>query len=268
MVWGIIIAVVTCVATIAGVPWLRDYLVSFQSGPNTIVIVPAPKAPSIEAQRSANNSTSPPTPSPLPPTPSPLDFGQAGVLIATIHDGTDIQLPTGHFYIYGFATGGGAASTPFMVGEYANAKNAAGQLAVSLAYGSNNQNSYTTRTGYHVVGGVCVGGRWKNIEGFYGSNSDQGASVAAASFKVTDDSLVVVIGTAASQQGISLQGIPDLQVDALNSGPAASEAMIIAHSYLRPGSYTVIQHSEALSAGQDRQHMAVLVGVFVFSSKV
>ncbi len=144
---------------------------------------------------------------------------------------------------------------------------AAGQLAAALAYGANDRNSYTTQTEFHLTGGVSISGSWDSFATFYGSNTQPGASSVSASFSLRDDSLVVVIGLAASQQKISLRGIPGLRIDASNLPSAAGGMMVIAHAYLWPGTYTVIENSAALSGGQEPRHMADLIGVFVFGSK-
>jgi hypothetical protein len=47
----------------------------------------------------------------------------------------------------------------------------------------------------------------------------------------------------------------------------AKGAMVIAHASVKPGSYTVLEHSKVLAAGQDPSHMTDLVGVFVFGSR-
>lgn len=190
---------------------------------------------------------------------------QPVVIKAIIEEGkTSLRLPGGQMYIYGMATGGAAPSSEFEVGESADVADAAGKLAAALAYGASAENTYTTQTGYHVIGGVSVGGSWDKFNFFSGANRESGASSASAKFTVIKSSLVVVIGLAAGQQSISLGGVPSLQIDVSNSGPSASEGMIIAHAYLEPGEYTVLEQSAALSAGQDPNHMADLVGVFVF----
>ena len=181
-------------------------------------------------------------------------------------DATSLRLPPGQLYLYGMVTGGAAPSSQFVAGQYQKAVNPAGQLAAALAYGTNDQNSYTTETGYHVVGGVSIAGSWDNFSAFHSSNSQSGARFASVNFTVPDDSLVIVIALASSQQAIKLQGLPNLQIDAVSSG-AGTEAMTIAHASLPPGAYSVTEMSSATVAGQDPEHMADLVGVFVLGSK-
>jgi hypothetical protein len=174
-----------------------------------------------------------------------------------------LELPPGRMYLYGMSTGGGAPSSQFTAGQYADAKNAAGLLSDALAYGTNSQNSYTTQTAYHDIGGVSVAGSWEHFASYYGANHQSGAHDASVSFQTNEDSLVVVLGLASSQQFVSVEGIPNLQVDASRSGGG----IVIAHANVKPGSYNVVEHSKVLAAGQDPAHMADLVGVFVFGGK-
>ena len=211
----------------------------------------------------------PPTPIGLFPRPgfkgtAVVAIPQLAVTGATVRNaGTSIRLPPGcSRYIYGMATGGAAPSGPFAIGPYAEASNASGQLAVALAYGNVPLDSYSTQTGYQVTGGVAVTGRWNKFTHFYGSNSRPGASHASVDFRVWEKSLVVFIGLASSQQSVILSGIPGLRVDASGS----TDGMVIAHAYLRPGEYSATEHSAALAGGQDPNHMADLIGVFVFGA--
>lgn len=198
---------------------------------------------------------------------TPESSGPTAAVRAVISPGAaSLQLPLGRLYLYGMATGGAAPSSSFAVGQCARAVNATGQLTAALSYSTVQENSYATSTGFHVIGGASVNGSWDNVHAFYGSNEASGASYAAAGFTVDKDSLVVVIGLAGGQQSVSLRSNFALETDALNSGPSAGEAMVIAHGYVKPGRYTVAEQSAALSAGQDADHMADLIGVFVFSS--
>jgi hypothetical protein len=165
------------------------------------------------------------------------------------------------------AVGGAGSSTLFSLGQYASAFHEGGRVAAAVAYGSNEQNTYTTQTDRHVLGGASIGGTWETFRAFYGSNARAGASDVSANFTVEQDSLVVVLGLAASQQQIELEGLPGLQIDALHSGAAAGASMVIAHANLQPGTYTVVQHSAALTQAADRDTMADLIAVFVFGSK-
>jgi len=184
------------------------------------------------------------------------------IVRALIQQGdTSLQLPAGRAYIYGFVTGGAFETSPFASGDSAEATNAVGLLCAALAYSGDNQNSYTTRTGAHVIGGVSLAGPWDDAKAYYGSNSRFGASSAAVRFAVSDESLVVVIASAASQRQATLSGIPGLQIDASSSNGILP--LLIGHTYLEPGTYTASETSSAV-VGQDRSHMADLIGVFVF----
>lgn len=222
----------------------------------------------------SNNQDSPPPQPPLPvhsgapvqdqPTVQTPPAEPAIVQAVIQQGGTSLQLPPGQMYIYGMVTGGARPTTPFASGDSAQAINAAGQLCAALAYGNNGQNSYTTGTEYHVIGGVSVSGTWDDMKAYYGSNSRAGASIVAAPFVVNEaDSLVVVIASAASEKNAAVQGIPGLQVDATSSGGALP--MVIGHAYMQPGNYTASETSSAVS-GQDPRHMADIIGVFVFKS--
>ena len=192
---------------------------------------------------------------------------RANIVQAVVRNGaTSLQLPPGRMYLYGMTTGGAAPSSPFASGQYAQAMDDAGQLAASLAYGTNDRNSYTTQTGFHVVGGVSVAGSWDTFSSFHGSNQQRGASSASVTFTIPEDSLVVVIALASSQQDIKLQGLPGLQTDASSNGPG-TVAMTIAHADLPAGTYTAREASRATVGGQEPSHMADLVGVFAFGYK-
>jgi hypothetical protein len=242
------------------------------SAPSCSVVLGGPVIPA----SATSGQTSPFTSSMINPGGIPLARpaigpsapGRPAITQAIIQPGrTSLQLSPGSMYLYGMATGGAAPSSPFSAGPYAQALDAAGQVAAALAYGNNDQNSYTTATGFHVIGGVSIAGSWDSFQAFYGSNSQLGASNASVNFPVSENSLVVVIGLAASQQSVQLAGIPGLEIDASSSGPGASEGMVIGHAYLRPGMYTATEQSAALAGGQDPTHMADLVGVFVFGVK-
>jgi hypothetical protein len=204
-----------------------------------------------------------PTP-PSVPAPPPGRDGRPAILGAVLkREATSLQLPSGNLYLFGMVTGGAAPSSSFAQGPYAQVTNASGNLSAALAYGTNDEDSFTTETAYHDIGGVSVSGPWDSFAAFYGSNPQSGAPSASVSFPVEEESLVVAIGMASSQQFVSLQGIPGLQVDASERG----SGLVIAHAYIQPGTYTIVELSKALSAGQDPPHMADLVGVFVFGSK-
>lgn len=191
--------------------------------------------------------------------------GAARLVQADIRDGaTSLQLRPGRMYLYGMAVGSQGRSTLFSVGQYASIFHEAGFVAAAVAYGSNAQNTYATQTERHIIGGVSIGGSWETFRAFYGSNGSAGASEVPAKFTVEQESLVVVLGLAAGQQRIDLEGLPGLQIDALHSGPAAGAAMVIAHAQLQPGEYTVVERSAALANDSIPDVKADLIAVFVF----
>lgn len=177
---------------------------------------------------------------------------------------SSLALPAGQTtYIYGMTTGGADPSSPFSQGNYQSVTDVGGQLSAALAMTSSNSDSFTTNCEYYVIGGVAVSGFTGSPTASYGSNTQSGASQASDTFSITQNSLVVFVGLASSQQSISLTGIPGLHVDARSGEP---EAMIIAHANLSPGTYTATEHSKATAAGQNANNMADLLGVFVFTN--
>ena len=118
----------------------------------------------------------------------------AGALIQP--GGTSLRLPPGNMYLYGLVTGGEFPTSPFISGPYAQTINAAGQLSAALAYGTNNENSYSTQTAHHLIGGASVSGTWSDFKAFYGSNGRANAYIVAATFTVKSNALVVVIASA------------------------------------------------------------------------
>jgi len=178
---------------------------------------------------------------------------------------TSLTLPTGNStYLFGMATGGAYTSTGFAQGNYQSVVDADGYLSGALAITSSDADSFTTSAGYYVIGGVGVSD-YTSMTQSYGVNAQSGASGTSDTFTVTENSLVVFIGLASSQQSISLSGITGLQVDAVSSEPIA---MIIAQASLGPNTYTVTEQSSATATGQDPNHMTDLLGVFVFTGTV
>jgi hypothetical protein len=191
---------------------------------------------------------------------------RASLLGAMIRKGeTSLKLPTGKMYLYGMVTDGASPTTLFVGGQNVKAVDSAGKIGAAIAYGSVDNNQFSTQTNTHVIGGVSVSGSWDTFDAFSGSNQQRGAPFASANFTVSADSLVVIIGLASSQQYVSIEGIPEFLTDAWSSG-IGTEAMIIGHVYLRPGTYTVIENSSAAS-GETSENMVDLIGVFVFGSK-
>lgn len=198
-------------------------------------------------------------------------WAQATVAKATIANlATSIELPAqagSAMYLYGATAVGALSFSAFTNGQYAQAVNASGYVAAELAYGTSNQNGLTFSAANQIIGGVAVSGPWDSFNAFSGSNTNPGAGSASVTFTVSENSLVVFIGLASSQQNIGLGGIAGFQIDALESGSVAVEGMVIGHAYLLPGNYTVTEQSAALAAGQNPRNMADLIGAFVFGSK-
>lgn len=175
---------------------------------------------------------------------------------------TSLTLSAGHsVYLYGMTNGGGYTTSDFALGNYQSVVDADGNLSAALAITSSNSDSFTTSDGYYAIGGVGVSG-FSTMSESYAANTQSGASTVSDTFKIAQLSLVVFVGTASSQQSISLSGIPGLQVDAESSEP---DAMIIAHAYLPSGTYRATAKSKATAAGQNPDNMADLIGVFVFT---
>ena len=208
--------------------------------------------------------------SPPPGSPAaasrPSSAGPTGgptVVQAVIQNGgTSLQLLPGQMYLYGMTTGGGKPSTGFALGRFAQAINRAGQLSAALAYGTNDRNEYTTQTEYQAICGVSVGGAWDRFAAYRGLNEERGAGHALVTFSTSGESLVVVIALGSSQQAIQLEGIAELQTDRVGDEPA----IMIAHAYVTQGTYTVRETTRATAAGQTPEHMADLVGAFVFTA--
>jgi hypothetical protein len=192
--------------------------------------------------------------------------GAPRVVQATIRDGvTSLKLSPGRIYLYGMAVGGPGRSSLFSLGQYASVFHEGGVAGSAVAYDNNDLNTYTTQTERNILGGASVGGNWQKFRAFYGSNSSAAASEASANFTVEQDSFVVILGLASSQQQVSLDGVPGLEMDTFHGGPGAAAAMIIAHAELSPGMYTIVERSSVLNKDADRNTMTGLVAVFVFS---
>lgn len=239
----------------------------FSGGGNAVTNLSVP----LPCSNTGSNSAKQPSPITRPSAELPVERDAddtspgkttgAKIVKAMIQEqATSLELPLGQMYLYGMTTGGGVPSSGLTTGQYAQVVNAAGKLSATLAYGTNSRNSYSTQAAYHDIGGVSVAGSWEHFAAYYGSNRQTGAHDASVSFQANEDSLVVVLGLASSQQFVSVEGIPNLEVDASRNGGG----MVIAHAYVKPGTYNVIEYSKVLAAGQDPAHMADLVGVFVF----
>ena len=180
---------------------------------------------------------------------------------------TSLTLPAGNsVYIYAMATGGAYGSSNLSQGSYQQVLDADGLPAAALAVTSVNSNAFTTGAAYYSIGGVGVSG-FTNISASYGANNAPGASAVSDTFVLTQPSLVVVVAMAGGEAYLTVSGLPGLQVDAQAGNPSGGTIPItIAHASLSPGTYTVAEASVPSPAGgQDPNHMADLIGVFVFT---
>jgi uncharacterized membrane protein len=175
--------------------------------------------------------------------------------------------PGAQLYVYGLVTGGGFPTTNFTDGPYTSVSNADGLLVAALAATSSDANSFTTQTAYYDVGGVAVSG-FSQYASSYGSNPSPRATGASDTFTVTTPgSLVVVFGLGGGEQCLALSGVPGLTTDATDNGTGGLPPVItIAHAYLGPGLYTASEETQQCAGGQDPNHAADLIGVFVFTS--
>ena len=199
----------------------------------------------------------------------PVEAGSAAINNATVLvQQNSLSLnPGAQLYIYGLVTGGGFPTGNFANGSYASVSNADGLLVAALAATSSSANSFTTQTAYYDIGGAAVSG-FSQYASSYGSNSSPGATGASDTFTVsTSGSLVVVFGLGGGEQCLTLSGILGLTTDATDNGAAGLPPVItIAHAYLDPGTYTATEQTQQCAAGQDANHAADLIGVFVFTS--
>jgi hypothetical protein len=192
--------------------------------------------------------------------------GAPRIIQAAIHDGdTSIELSPGRIYLYGFAVGGQGRSNLFSLGNWASVLHEGGTVGAAIAFDDTNQNTYTTETSRHILGGVSVGGSWQKMQQYFSSNAAPAASQTETAFTLDQNSFVVVLALASTQQQISLDGLPGMELDTFFGGPDSSAAMSIAHAELPPGSYTVTEHSSALAADADKNAMSDLLAVFVFN---
>jgi hypothetical protein len=194
--------------------------------------------------------------------------GPPRIIEATIRDAaTSLQLGSGRTYLYGMTVGGNGPSTLFSLGQYASVFHENGYVAAAVAYSDSSVNTYNTQTERHALGGVAVGGAWQTMRPFYGSNGAEAASESTCLFSADQESLIVVLAMAASQQQISLEDLSGLNIDATHSGDSANGSMIIAHAVVPPGMYKVVERSGAVPKGVSPDTASDLIAVFVFGAK-
>jgi uncharacterized membrane protein len=193
--------------------------------------------------------------------------GAAGIQIigATVQaQQNQLALPQGaQIYIYGYSNGGGFVSNPFSYGNIATVTDSSGNIGASLALTSSNQNSFSTSDQYYTIGGVGVSGYY-SYKYYTAMNQNSGANTVSLEFNVDRPAFVIIFALASSQQNVSISGLPGVRE--LASNPSNLEAMGIYTTSLSPGTYTVTENSVATIPGQDPNHMADLIGVFIFYS--
>lgn len=156
----------------------------------------------------------------------------------------------------------------FASGQTVQLKNANGNAAAQLAVTTDDHNSYTTGTAYNVFGGFGISG-FKYIQGFYGANPGPGPNFQASVHLILNaPALVAVIGIGSSQTILTLSGFYDPTIDVpVRSAERATQALIIAHQYLMPGTYTLQETTGDGFPGQTPENEADLIGVFVLSDQ-
>jgi hypothetical protein len=199
---------------------------------------------------------------------SPLRLLAQTLSGATVQPGrTGLTLPAGAgIYLYAMGTGGGRPSANFAQGPYAQVVDAAGYTVAGLAITRSPNNSFSTQTDYHTVGGISVSG-FKIVRPYYASSPQPGAASAAAHFVVSSPAVVVVIGVAGGETNLELMGLPGLQVDAQAANQSGVIAIVIAHTSLGPGEYDVSEQTSG-NPDQNPNHAGDLIGVFVFMGDV
>ena len=177
-----------------------------------------------------------------------------------------LSLPSGaSTYIYGYTTGGALQSGLFQTGQYASVMDADGENVAALAITNSNTDSFSTSAQFYAIGGVAVSG-YSSLSDSYGSNNSPGATSASDTFTITNDnSLVVVVASGGDEQTLTVSGLSGFTTDASYPG-SPDNALVIGHSYLNSGTYTVTENTLQSAAGQDPNHAGDLIGVFVFSS--
>jgi len=185
---------------------------------------------------------------------------------AQIERATDLESPAGsQLYLFAFATGGDASSTPFSSGQYVSVTNANGNLVGALGVTPKNLNSFTTQTGHYSIAAASVSGYSSYTETFV-SDSSPGSPGVSDHFTVSaSGSLVVVLAVGGGEQCINVTGLPGFSVDASNTGyPDQSGAITIGHAYLAANTYVVSEQTQQCATNLDPNNAGNLIGVFIF----
>jgi hypothetical protein len=195
---------------------------------------------------------------------------------------TSLELPAGsQVYLWGTDVGGFHNSTTFAEGTVATVKNGFAYLAAQLGESTVNTNSYPSETISPTIGGVGVAGFSSKTFTFAANGASRTLS-GSVTFTVRTPSVVVVIalqsgGATAGGSALynfSLHGLPDAQIDAAtgvdqavgHSGSFWAQPMIIAHSFLDNGTYTVTTSVSVASPTDAGPSDASLIGVWAFTS--
>ncbi|MCL5873787.1 MAG: hypothetical protein M1161_00375 [Candidatus Thermoplasmatota archaeon] len=187
---------------------------------------------------------------------------------------SDLNLPPGaQIYLYGYNVGASLQSGLFLYGQYYYVSNAIGNIVDSLAVTTNNTDGFMTPCGALTVTGIGISG-FSSYAFTYGMNATSGAGSASDTFNATSTGqLAVIIAFGGSQSMVRVSGIPNMQVDSSNVNSAGWVTsglmpMIVGHSYLNKGQYTVSEISEGnitQNTTANKTHMADLIGVFLFT---
>jgi hypothetical protein len=210
-------------------------------------------------------------------------YGSISISNATIlHYGTSLQLPAGsQVYLWGMDVGGAHNSTTFADGTVATVKDSLGMLAAQLGESTVNTNSYETATVFHTMGGVGVAG-FSSKTFTFAANGASGTLSGSVTFTVRTPSVVIVIALQSGARpgdvatggepkevlyNFSLHGIPGAQIDAAVGAnqTVGIQPMIIAHSFLGIGTYTVTT-SVSQASPSEAESDASLIGVWAFTS--
>jgi hypothetical protein len=175
----------------------------------------------------------------------------------------------GELYVCGVATGGAYSSTPFISGQSIQIQDGYGNVSAELAVATNDSNSYTTGSAYHVIGGCGVlSGNMFYLQGFYGANPGPGPDPATSvQFTLSSTATVLVIGTASGQNLIMLTGLNDPIID-VPAEPSVNGtmALVVEHQYLQAGTYTIEENTAYTQGVEDVNNDVDLIGVLIFSA--
>jgi hypothetical protein len=167
-------------------------------------------------------------------------------------------------YLWEMASGGGTSSGPLTQGATLHLENARGFAAAQFCVGTQNTNSFFTNCGAYAIGGVGVTGE-QHVKGFYCATTGPNAQSAAVHFILNSPATIVVFGSSGSQRNLSLSGLDDLTVDAHSPDGQDGVGLVIAHTALQSGTYTIRETTSDAPHPYDPDSNADLLGVFIFS---